>query len=412
MMREIGFLVGAGAQVAQPDDVEIRAAISGRRDTTPSAPWTMEPAVVDDAVSCWTRLYEVETLEHFTHGMASEIPGFLLVVLHDGAGNALVERGLLRVQLPGDLASSSAPVACRVDHVARRLWPKATIGELMPIVHLRAVEEGWGESRCGEGVAVLAQVIAGSEPPSGTLVSLDELATCSELAPLEREVVDRAIQLLASRVHVVPLGEIEAVAARPFRHWLHRALVRPLLARFSSTPLRRRVMAFCEDASTVLDVSCGDDRLIVELQRRGKECVANDVTLAQQRSLLDGPWRSPTLTLHNCVQLPFAHRFDIAVCKNTLHHLTAEDIQQLFAELRRVADRIVFVDIVDVKSWRRARLFNAYYRHVLGDQGHSFLTHEELDALVCDGFPDREVESSHIDTLKGRYALAHVNAKE
>jgi hypothetical protein len=126
----------------------------------------------------------------------------------------------------------------------------------------------------------------------------------------------------------------------------------------------------------------------------------------------EGTTHGLAYTLHNVVDLPYAACFEAALCKNTLHHLTAEEIQQLFAELRRVADRIVFVDIVDVKSWRRARLFNAYYRRVLGDQGRTFLTHEEFDTLVCDGFRDRKVESSHIDTLKGRYALAHVNGKE
>jgi ubiquinone/menaquinone biosynthesis C-methylase UbiE len=183
----------------------------------------------------------------------------------------------------------------------------------------------------------------------------------------------------------------------------------PLLKPFSSAILRRAIREEVGDASSVLDVSCGDDELIVSLAAEGRDCVANDVCLNLMKARAgEGAAHDVVYTLHNVVQLPFAKRFEAAVCKNTVHHLNDAETARAFAELDRLADEVVIVDVLDISASARAKAFNAYYRLFLGDQGRHFLSFKEFSDRISTGFPERSVSYRQITTVKGCYALAHV----
>jgi ubiquinone/menaquinone biosynthesis C-methylase UbiE len=52
-------------------------------------------------------------------------------------------------------------------------------------------------------------------------------------------------------------------------------------------------------------------------------------------------------TNHNAAHLPFKHHaFDIAICKNTLHHMPhRSQLIQLLESIKKVAKKAIFVEI-------------------------------------------------------------------
>jgi hypothetical protein len=324
-------------------------------------------------------------------------PGLVVCVLHDGDGRVY----LGTTGLPLVRVASTQPVACAVEDLARTFAPGATIGGLMPISRLRDARDP-----TSVGAAVVAEVITRD---AGALPLAAESAV-HRVSSFEAGLIRDAVELVQQGIVAPPLAEIEAVASHPLRHAVHRAAVAPFLDRFSSRLLRQRIRQAIGDADSVIDVSCGDDGLILDLAAEGRSCVGNDVCLSLMRAhATAGTANGITYTLHNVVDLPFAARFSAAICKNTVHHLTASEGATMFAHLDRIADEAVIVDVLDVSRSRRARGFNAYYRRVLGDQGRSFLTEAQFRDRIVAAFPGRRVGFQHIDTIKGRYAMAHVS---
>jgi hypothetical protein len=324
--------------------------------------------------------------------------GLLACVLHDGAGRIFLDDD---GRLPLVSASPTTEVACAVEARAASFCPGATIGALVPIGRLRDPRDP-----AALGLAVMATVIGGVAVTNPVPAPL----AIQGLSRLEAALVRDAFCVLERGVPAPPREEIDSVAAHPLRHAIHRSAVAPLMEPFSSRPLRARVRAALGDAESIVDISCGDDRLILSLAAEGRTCVANDVCLQLMRAHgAEGAANGVTYTLHNVVDLPYAIRFDAAICKNTLHHLSAAETTATLAQLRCIADEVVVVDVLDIRASRRARAFNAYYRRFLGDQGRHFLRDSEFRQQVAGGFPGRPITFDHLDTVKGRYAIAHVH---
>jgi len=327
---------------------------------------------------------------------AAGTDGVAVCVLHDGAGRVYLHDGLPTVRV-----GAGEPVAFAVERAAQALAPGATIGGLVPFTRLRDASDG-----SPAGIAVVATLVRAQEgaPP------VDAERARAALTPFHRVLLDDALARLGHGIGSPPLAEIESAATHVLRQRLHRAVVAPLLHPLSSRLLRDYVRSAIGDAESVVDVSCGDDALIVALAAEGRACVANDVCLDLMRAhAREGTVHGLAYTLHNVVDLPYSAYFEAAVCKNTLHHLNADEASAMFAQLGRIASRIVVLDVLDVTACARARFFNAYYRRFLGDQGRGFLTLESFRERIAHGFPGREIAFTSIDTLKGRYALAHVH---
>lgn len=316
----------------------------------------------------------------------------VVCLFHDSAGGLFLDQN----HLPVVDVPNAEPVACAVEARATTIVSNATIGGLLPLGRLFAGERP-------AGLAVVATIIGGDG------ATVDPAAALQSLSDHEVAVVEAGLATIAAGIEAPPQDEIDAVASHPHRHAIHRAAVMPLLKPFSSAILRRAIREEVGDAASVLDVSCGDDELIVSLAAAGRDCVANDVCLNLMKArAAEGASHDVVYTLHNVVQLPFAKRFEAAVCKNTVHHLDEVETVRAFAELDRLADEVVIVDVLDISSSARAKAFNAYYRLFLGDQGRHFLTFEEFSSRISAGFPKRSVRFRQINTVKGRYALAHV----
>jgi hypothetical protein len=304
------------------------------------------------------------------------------LVVHDGCRRVLLTPERCLPRLP------DAPPGREVFAIGRlvgRLAPGCGIAEVVPVPARSGVR------------AVAVRAIGGG----------GRFATRDEIPAAHRPTVDAA--LAAGKVHPNVVTEIEAVSAHPLRQRAHRSVVRPLIGPFSSAILRRRILRRVPQGASVIDVSCGDDRLILDLARRSSTCVANDVSLAAMHTIVRADRkRQIGFTLQSTASLRL-RPFDVVICKNTLHHLDDAERAGLFRFIRERASEAILVDIVDVSSTRRSRFFNAYYRRFLDDCGTNFLGESEIDALARRALPGWTSETERIDTLKGRYALTQLN---
>jgi ubiquinone/menaquinone biosynthesis C-methylase UbiE len=134
-----------------------------------------------------------------------------------------------------------------------------------------------------------------------------------------------------------------------------------------------------------LDVSCGESNLIFKVSKKGVDlCVGNDVSWDQITLLLNRfkpKDRTHILfTNHNLVFLPYKKQyFDVAVCKNTLHHLGSPSEFRLAIEnLVSIAKKVVIVEIEDPSIRIFPRLINKYYNDFLLDAGECFFDERQF----------------------------------
>lgn len=235
------------------------------------------------------------------------------------------------------------------------------------------------------------------------------------MAYANREVLELALSTLREQVVFTPYDEIDISRSRTVQQIIHSRVINPPFKYLSSRPLKKRIAGYCAGGETILDAACGDDTLIFDLARTAAFCVANDIsfhTLGHLRA--QNPPGNVLFTNHNATDLPFKRKFDVVIFKNTLHHM--HDLEELVAaleSLRRVARRLVIVDIEDpLKSTRWARLWHQYYVHFLGDRGGYFLSRERFTEVISCMYADAEIQFDLVSTLKGNYMLAIVDFEQ
>jgi ubiquinone/menaquinone biosynthesis C-methylase UbiE len=170
------------------------------------------------------------------------------------------------------------------------------------------------------------------------------------------------------------------------RYRFHDIFVKPLFAVLKkSHSFENALFDAIGKPVRFLDVSCGDSDLVLQVSEKGADlCVGNDVSWSQIALLLDrfkSRGRSNILfTNHNIVFLPYKERFfDVALCKNTLHHLGSPNEFRLAVEnLVRVAKKVVIVEIENPESGLFPRVVNRYYSGFLLDAGEYFFTERQF----------------------------------
>lgn len=210
-------------------------------------------------------------------------------------------------------------------------------------------------------------------------------------------------------------GEVMASYRFARRLAIHRRFIKPIF-RASSSQLRKKILQYATESEirSVIDVSAGDDLLILEVADRMnlELCVANDLSF-ENINLLSRCNKHPNVlfTLHDATMLPFRPVFDLAICKNTLHHMHNEgEVNCLLESLQRVAKRILIVDIEDPRrSGLRARIYNLYHTWFLGDQGKNFFSREEFSYLISSFYKGAiNIRFDDLNTVRGRYLFASV----
>lgn len=111
-------------------------------------------------------------------------------------------------------------------------------------------------------------------------------------------------------------------------------------------------------------------------------------------------------TNHNVLSLPFKIKFDLVIFKNTLHHVGKAYQKEVIENLKKISKQLIIVDIDDPKNKSfKSRIWNKYYVYMLGDQGESFLTHDQFKDCIGESTNQK---FGSIKTIKGEYLYSSI----
>jgi ubiquinone/menaquinone biosynthesis C-methylase UbiE len=185
--------------------------------------------------------------------------------------------------------------------------------------------------------------------------------------------------------------------------------------------MKHRILHHVGSANSCIDIACGDDRGVFHLAHKVPLVVANDIAVDQivalEREYYRGRSTHPKshslfFTNHDCLDLPFRENaFDIALCRNLLHHMqAARDLTALLGNMRRVARRMLVVEVEDPSDgsiW--AQLRHKYYLDWLKDGGRHFYKRSDFEHVIAQhSQPGDIVRYEYLPTIRGTYMIAEV----
>ncbi len=207
-----------------------------------------------------------------------------------------------------------------------------------------------------------------------------------------------------------PYAEIESVNKFFFFYLLNKYVVK-IIGNIASRKIKRRVFDLIfNQPKTLLDPSCGDCSIAFDIKKHFgcKLCVCNDICW-KTISLIKNKDPGVFFTNHNTLNLPFVKKFDLVVFKNTLHHIRRENQKNLISKLVQLSSQLIIVDIEDPqKTTLLAKVWNYYYRMLLGDQGETFLTYNEFKEMIQSVVKNKKYIVGKIKTIKGPYFYASI----
>ncbi len=212
-----------------------------------------------------------------------------------------------------------------------------------------------------------------------------------------------------------------------YRHLIHKKIISRIFHWFSSKKIRvvifnllKKMGFVSERLYKIIDVSCGNDDLIIDLAQkfRNSEIIGNDLC---DKQLLSIPRKEEinniTLTKRNILSDEFCETeiYDLIICKNTLHHLSRMDQLSLLSKLINAGKYVIIVEIENpLKSSLSAYVWNFYYRKFLRDDGSNFLSRFDFFNLISrsnNENPMTKIFHSDLKTIKGNYMFALVRNK-
>lgn len=211
--------------------------------------------------------------------------------------------------------------------------------------------------------------------------------------------------------------EIETNEKMKYRYLIHRKWWKPILKLLwlnKNNIIKKWIINQCQDGKKIIDVSCGDDDIIHQLQQHNDLVVANDISRSQVQ-LLKAKNHNVVCTNHNASDLPFKDRiFDIALCKNTLHHMPHRaHLMWMLTSMKRIAKKIIIVEIENPNHtwWFAKRLHHKRYRGFLKDVWWAYFDNKQFSSLLYHVFwQTHNIEEWTFETPQWRYFWSVITA--
>lgn len=292
--------------------------------------------------------------------------------------------------------------------VINRIAKKETnllIDEILPIAKLTNIFRCNHQITKHQGIAFIART-RGNPKCQKDFQSVFSSEIPKNLIYSNKEIAKIALKKILNKNNNIYDHEIDSFRKNFIKYKIHNIIMGPILRLFSF-PVRNFIFKNITLAKSVIDVSSGDDDLIAHIAARYNSiCCSNDISW---KSLGRVQKRSRNIsniffTNQDVTNLSFKRKFDVAICKNTLHHMHSQkEKYNLLKSLSNISKKIIVIDINDpLNSGFWARFWHKYYLF-LGDQGDSFITEKEFKDIINNFFRDSKKHFSTIITPKGKY---------
>lgn len=350
----------------------------------------------------WTSDTEAWINESF-YKYASKVQHFVILALYSYDLHKRLffihsaDTGVVEASLPGGAIGPGRTIQETIQHLARRCHRDVRLAEVEPLAVVSHEFRYRNAVHVQRGLACMARVanFDAIRREVQSFEKIDRIQLDNIRRFSNRDICDLAIKRLRGLTKSPGVDiEIESQERHSRRYQLHQRVVKPVFDRLKrSDKVVDKLYAAIGSSKRILDASCGDcETLISFAEQRDCLCVGNDVAWSQILSLMQRVRHAPAdlrfrlvFTNHDIAELPFAEKFfDVAICKNTLHHFREpNDFLRAMASMSRVSRRLIVIDIEDpLSSGIPQRAVNAYYRRFLGDVGDKFLRFEQFRKLI------------------------------
>jgi len=370
-----------------------------------------------------TKSFEVDP--HFFFHRANSV-NFVTVALYNNQKEILIVNSRSQLgpeeivgwRLPGGpiLDQKGETIEEAVNNIVRK-HTGLEITELEPIAVVKN-NFTWGDSPMEHlGLAFIARVV-GKVKVSGNQEWKFTIAPPEKMAFQNREVFFLATDKIQQKYFEPPLEEIKSSRRIFILKLFHKFIFKPISYWSSSIPLKKRIKSFIKNPHSVLDVSVGDDNLILEIAMEfdPELCVGNDIAWRQMsaiRKVSKSRYLNVIFTNHNITEMPFSIKFDTVIYKNTLHHVqNKEELIAILGKLKNLGKRVIIVDIENPKRELISKIFHLYYTYVYGDgkEEHHFFTRDTFEKLIQLAFPNTvNTQIEYLRTVRGYYMFAVID---
>ncbi|MFA5878295.1 MAG: class IV adenylate cyclase [Candidatus Staskawiczbacteria bacterium] len=236
-----------------------------------------------------------------------------------------------------------------------------------------------------------------------------------KMAYYNKEIFKIAKEILTIKNFNPPYDEIDSAKKFLPLHLINKYFI-SIVGQISSRKIKKRILGLISsNPKSIIDVCCGDDSFIFQLERRYKPeiFVANDISWKTLLLLKNRNKKSDIIfTNHNVIDLPFQDKFDLVIFKNSLHHIDRGDQADLVKNFSDISKELIVVDIEDPnRSNFLSKIWHYYYVYFLGDVGGNFFTYGEFKEFIKNNIKGKEIKFGVIDTIKGRYFYSVLREK-
>ena len=286
-----------------------------------------------------------------------------------------------------------------------------TIDKLQPIAIVNNNFEWENRIISHFGIAFLAMIRDKIKPQPRNVEIIYTETIPEYMAYQDKEVLKIAKEIVENKLYEPSYEEIESSKKFYLFYCFNKYCVKPILGKFASNKIQKTIIKLISNRpKSIIDVSCGDDDFIFQLERiyNPEICLANDISWKIISLLRKKNKKSRIIfTNHNVLCLPFKYKFDLAIFKNTLHHIPSEEQGKLIQNLSTLAKQLIIIDIEDPYSSNSlTKLWHWYYVYFLGDRGGYFLNFEEFRKIISENIKNHAVNFGIISTIKGKYFYA------
>lgn len=343
----------------------------------------------------------------------------IIIVFYNENGEIYLEKNKNEYKLPSYSIEENKNIRENVQEALNILIPKKKIKELEPIAIIESTFKLNNQQKKVETIAVMARINLLKEN-SKHFYNINKIYNKKFINDKDTKIInefERKFNYIREcNCNNFQDEEIDTNQKYRLRYQIHNKIVKRYILtskRKKKENLIKIMSKKAEGASTLLDVSCGDNSLLFDLKYTGKikYIVANDISWSQIEMIIKK--EGVIFTNHNAITSPFKNNlFDFAYCSNTLHHIPNEkSLNILLNNLLRIGKKVVIFEIEDPKLTKGLPYYlNKYwYRGFLKDVGEKYLSFNEFNQIISSSLDKKaNIKFSNFKHIQGNYMIAEI----
>ncbi|KKP81205.1 MAG: hypothetical protein UR81_C0004G0007 [Candidatus Levybacteria bacterium GW2011_GWB1_35_5] len=343
---------------------------------------------------------------------------FVVIALYNSKRDFFIQKDFLEDNNKWDLVGGWVREEESFDQALDRIVSKETGNKLVEAVPVSRVKNKYytkdNRKVYHEGIAFLGRVLHDSISTQNGIFTSD---VKSLLSKRDLSILKLCKKILEDKVIEPPLEEVDNSHQAYYLTKINKNIIKPLSYYLSSRILSRVIIehAFPQNNTKtkyILDLSCGDDKSILQIAKKAKLLVANDISRDIMKSLINSSAQNIIFTNQNLLDLEYKINFDLVICKNTLHHMrSSEEVELLMKTLKKFSrKRIIIMDIENPNNSFLSKAWNTYYKIIMKDHGDLFISFNQFREILKIAFPNSaSIYSKRILTIKGYYMLGVID---